>query len=355
MRLSFSQRPRSTSYHCKFLRGETTFAVTAESRQLLGRITEHSAMGYQTRIESTELTSFLTTRSRNSELWFVNNAELEQAILGYAAKFAKRYEVQLYALAIEGNHNQGPALFPKGNRADFMRDWNSSIARAVTRYTPEYKGGRFWARRYSSEFLPGAEDVEEYFFYTVLQPVKDGLVEKISDYPGYNCFHDAVWGIERKYKVVRWAEYNSANRFGANVAVKDFTDIVSLRYERLPGYAHLSQKDYAKLMERKLEERRTKIVSDRLKKGLGFAGRTALVKVRRGADPKTTKTSDSSSHRPRVLSICPKRRAQCKAWYFRVQFAYKDASERYRAGELDVAFPAGTYRPPSKYKPQKRE
>jgi hypothetical protein len=79
-------------------------------------------MGYHPRIESTKLPSFVTTRSRNSELWFINNKPLEDAILGYAAKYKERYGAKLYALAIEGNHIQGPILFPKANRSDFMRD-----------------------------------------------------------------------------------------------------------------------------------------------------------------------------------------------------------------------------------------
>ena len=308
-------------------------------------------MSYHPRIETPDLASFLTTRSRNSELWFVNNPVLENSILGYAAKFAQRYEVKIYALAIEGNHIQGPALFPKANRSKFMRDLNSCIARAVGRDTPEYPGGRFWARRYSSEFLPGKEDIEEYFFYTVLQQVKDGLVERISEYPGYNCFSDAVNGVTRKFKIFRLAEYNAALRNNQKVHPKDFYDIVYLKYERLPGYENLSQEEYSKLMHEKLEKRRVAIVNERRENGLGFMGRSNLLKRRRGSLPKNTKLSDINSHRPRVLSICPKRRAQCKAWYFNIYFDYKVASEKFRSGKLDVVFPMGTFRPYSKLDP----
>ena len=100
----------------------------------------------------------------------MNNPELEEAILGYAARYSTRYEVKMYALAIEGNHIQKAASFPKANRAHFMRDFNSSVARAVPRYQPKYPGGRFWARRYSSEHLVAGQDLEEIFFYIVLQP-----------------------------------------------------------------------------------------------------------------------------------------------------------------------------------------
>ena len=303
------------------------------------------SMGYHPRIESSEYASFLTTRSRNSELWFVNNPGLEEAILGYAAKYAERYEVKVYALAIEGNHIQKPAHFPKENRAEFMRDFNSSVARAIPPYVPEYRGGTFWGRRYSQEFLPGDADIEKQFFYTVLQPVQDGLVERISDYPGYNCFHDAVYGIPRKFKVMNWGAYNAARRFNPELSKQQFIEEVTLRYERLPGYEELSQKEYSRLMHEKLEAHRLDIVNQRKAQGLGFVGRDELLKVQPGATPKTTKVSTLTSHRPRAISVCPLRRAECEKWYFDHYFTYREASPRYRRGETEVAFPRGMYPP----------
>lgn len=301
-------------------------------------------MGYHPRIEDPDTANFLTTRSLHSRLWLVNNSELETAILGFAAKYLNRYQAKLYALAIEGNHIQSPALFPKGNRSDFMRDFNSSVARAVPRYT-EHPGGRFFARRYSSEFIPADPDIEEYFFYTVLQAVKDGLVENISDYPGYNCFNDAVWGRKRKFKVVRWTEYNAAKRWRPEVPIIDFIDTVTLQYQRLPGYEHLDQKEYAHLMMGKLEERRVQIVNERRAKGLGFVGKDKLLQTVPGTLPRSTKTSTATDHRPRVLSVCSIRRNECRAWYFDIYFKFKDCSRRYRAGDLSVIFPKGTYPP----------
>jgi hypothetical protein len=58
--------------------------------------------------------------------------------MGHVARVSTRYGVKIYALALEGNHVQAPALFPQGNRACFMRDLNSAIARSVARLVPEY-------------------------------------------------------------------------------------------------------------------------------------------------------------------------------------------------------------------------
>jgi REP element-mobilizing transposase RayT len=258
-------------------------------------------MGYHPRIESRELTNFCTTRSRNSELWFINNDQLEESILGYTAKYCERYEVTLYALSVEGNHLHSLAKFPKANRAHFLRDLNSSVARAVTRHAPTYSGGRFWARRYSNEFVPGKDDIEKQFFYTVLQPVQDGLVDKISDYPGYNCFSDAVNGVSRKYTVVNWGAYNNAKRWNRMVNIVDFTETVTLKYQRLPGYEDMPRAEYRKMMLAKLEKYRHEVL---LKRGKPALGAEELEKKIPGAKPRYTKTSTRKSHRPRILCVC---------------------------------------------------
>jgi REP element-mobilizing transposase RayT len=309
-------------------------------------------MSYHPRIETEEFANFISTRCRNSELWFVNNPQLEQVVLGYLAKYLARYGVKLYGFAIEGNHLHLVANFPSPNRADFMRDLVSSVARAVARHTPEYPGGTLFGRRYSNEFIRGRGTIDKQFIYTALQPVQDGLVEKVSDYPGYNFFHDAVHGVKRRYKVVNWKDYNAALRYNPEAKVSDYTEYVYLEYARLPGYEEMGQQEYAQLMLGKLEEKRLEVIKKRREAGLGFAGRAALLRTKRGARPKSTKTSTINSHRARVLAECDEERALGREWYFDIYFRYKEASRRYRAGELDVEFPPGTYRPYCSLKPK---
>jgi hypothetical protein len=301
-------------------------------------------MSYHPRIECKDVASFQTTRSRQSKLWLINNPRLEEAILGYAARYATRYDVLIYALAIEGNHIQKVAIFPGANRAHYMRDFNSAVARAVPRYQATYPGGPFWHRRFSAEYLVASADIEDRFFYTVLQPVNDGLVDDIKDYPGYNCFEDAIAGREVSYRVIKWKEYNDARRWNPSVPIEKFTDLCALKYERLPGYENLSPEEYESLMRKKLKERTLEVL--RARKGKPAVGAARLKMIVPGARPIRTKTSGPHDHRPRVLSKDPERLSVGKAWYFAIYFQYKRCSARYRAGEPDVIFPAGTYKPP---------
>ena len=303
-------------------------------------------MGRKIRVESADYPFLLTTRTRNSELWLVNNPALELQILGKLAKYQETHAVSLYAFCLQGDHYHGAATFSQLNRAGFMRDLNASIARAVQRYVPTYPGGSLWAREYSDEPLPNTEDLEEYFFYCALQPVRAGLCERISEYPGYNSFFDAISGRERKFKVVDWAAYNARKRYDKKSTVKEFTRTHTLSYKRLPGYEHLSQEEYKGLMLKKLEQRRLALVAARRKAGKGFAGRKALLKTAPGSRPKHTKTSTRTSFRPLVLTKCLETKRRFLEWYFAVVRAYKEASRRFRNGELDTPFPPGTFRPP---------
>ena len=114
-------------------------------------------MGYHPRIETTKIATHISSRTRNSVLWFVNNEKLEKNILGIVAKAITKREVKLYALAIQGNHIHQSALFPKANRADYTRDVNSSVAKAAARQCT--KNLSFTAKRYSTKGLTKANSI----------------------------------------------------------------------------------------------------------------------------------------------------------------------------------------------------
>ena len=298
------------------------------------------------RIESPDEVNLVTSRTENSLLWFINNKPLTEDILGALAKYQSKRNVKLFAFNLQGNHPHIMAQYPDCNRAAFMRDFNARIAWLSKFHIKELGRGKFWERRYSSQVLPRNQDIEEYFFYCALQPVLSGLVEKIEDYSGYNSFHDAVSGIDRTFQVVNWAAYNNAKRFNPEVEIQQYTKEYTLHYERLPGYEHLSQSEYKKLMYRKLEGRRKAIVKKRLKGGKAFLGKQALLRTRRGSAPKETKRSTRYSHRPLVLTSCKKTRHFFLNQYFSILALYKRASKRFLKGILKVVFPYGTYAPP---------
>jgi REP element-mobilizing transposase RayT len=296
--------------------------------------------------ESEEFCFFATTRTMNSLLWFINNPKLTERILAHLAKCQEVYGVIIYAFVVMGNHYHLIARFPRRNKANFFRDFNSIISKLTYRYVEKFEGGKLWARRVRTQVVPNPEDIKERFFYASLNPVAAGIVKNLSEYDSYVSFSDAVFDRRRKFSIVNWTDYNNRKRFNRSLKPKDCAREYTLTYSRLPGYEELTKSDYINVMSAELEKRRSEIVDARTKDGKGFASCEALKSLTPGVRPKSTKTSTRESKRPLVLTLCLETKKRFLDWYFSMLAAYKDASRRFRDGILDAPFPPGTFRPP---------
>ncbi len=152
------------------------------------------------RVEDSEIIWHCTSRCIRSELWFVNNPELEERIRAFLAKYVEKYKAELFAYYLLGNHYHLEIRFPLSNKSAFFKDFNARIAEAVRRLVPGFEGGPLFERRYTPQILADEETVENKFFYTWLQPVTTELCARVSEYPAKCHFSDAVRGIERDYK-----------------------------------------------------------------------------------------------------------------------------------------------------------
>jgi len=303
-------------------------------------------MPHPLKVENANHTHFITVRTMNSKLWFVNNPALQYLITAFLAKYQEVYDITIYAFIIMGNHYHLMARFPDCNKAAFLRDFNSIIARLTNDYVAEFEGGKLWARRAADQVLPLAGDVEHWFFYLALNPVSSGIVERTTDFNGYNSFSKAISKAKEKYNLVDWSDYNNRRRYNQKLAPKHCSKTYVLKYSRLPGYEDLSQSEYRKKMLKKLEERRVAIVQTLKASGRSFPTIPAIRSIKPGARPFITKKSQRYSKRPLVLTLCRQAREDYLAWYFNIVVQFKKASRRYLAREHDVMFPTGTYKPP---------
>jgi REP element-mobilizing transposase RayT len=297
-------------------------------------------------IEDPEHAYFITTRTQGSRLWFVNNRRLEWYILAYLAKYQEYYEVIIYGFVMMGNHYHLAAHFPRGNKTDFLRSFNSIIARLTKSLTAEYDGSKVWARRARCQLLPNPEDIKNWVLYAEANPVSSGLVRTVSDYPSYNSHYDAAVGRVRPFKLVNRSDYTNRSRYNSKLTIEDCTKTYHLKYTRLPGHEGLTSSQYRSLMQSELARRTHTIIQERAQAGkVSYLSRKELLKVVPGSRPLSTKTSTRDSKRPLVLSLCPVTRAFFVDRYFRILEAFREASLKYRAGNLLTHFPPGTYRP----------
>lgn len=280
-----------------------------------------------------------------SRLWFVNNRSLEEKILAFLARYQELYQVILYAFVLMGNHYHLIAEFPQGNKAAFMRSFNAIIAKLVASDVKQFGRGKLWGRRYADQVLPRPEDIEHWFLYAALNPVTSGLCSRSADYDGYNSFTAAICGVSKTFKVFERWKYNEAKRYNTEVDPLDFVQEHTLRFSRLPGYETLSSNEYREKLTERIELRRTEVLLAQETKPRRPRNHIPSRAVMVGSVPARSKTGNRYSHRPLVLTLCPKTRKAFLDSYFALVARYRVASRAFRAGAWDTPFPPGTYRP----------
>ncbi len=298
-------------------------------------------------IEHSEWTYLITTRTSGSRLWLIKNKDLEQRILGCLARYQEIYQVQIFGFILMGNHYHLLARFPQMNRALFMRDFNSSVARIIGRAVKSHGRRSVWARRYSYQILTRPEDIRHWLFYVALNPVSSGIVEKLSEYPSYNSFNDAIEGRERTYRWINWSKYLQQRRLKKPCREEDFSKEYVLRFSRLPGEEEKPADCYQQELRRESRERVSRLVEERHKAGRGFLGIRKFLAQEIGCFPRSTKQSTRSSFRPLVLSLCRRTKRAVLRVYFSTLAQFTKASLVFRETlSPSIPFPGGTYPPP---------
>ncbi len=296
--------------------------------------------------EDPETTFFITSKTIGSKLWFVNNPTLHSRIAAYLAKYQQKYGVILHAFIIMGNHIHLVARFPNSNKKIFMQALNSTIVSLVKKYVPNYYKGKLWARPPRYQPLPENADIMHWTLYTGLNPVRSGLTPKYTQYKTFNSLSPAIAGKKLKYEVVDWTAYHNARRANERTPIENYTSEYELVFSRPPGFEHLSQHEYSKIMDERVEKRRCEMIEELRSEGRGFAGPEVLQNIEPGDSPQSTKSSERYSKRPLVLTLNPEARKIYTDRYLRLLEAYREASARFRNGDLNAVFPPGTYRPP---------
>lgn len=281
----------------------------------------------------------------NSRLWFIKNPHLHDRILAFLARYAEWFGVILYGFIIMGNHYHLVAKFPRCNKAAFCKAFDSIIAKLTGSLVGNFEGGKVWGRPVRCQPLGTDADVKHWVFYVALNPVKSGLHKNLSKYPGYNSFKDAIHGRERKFKIFNREDYNNRKRHNRSLTKEQCMTVHTLKFARLPGFEKMPQERYERELLQELRQRREILIAERSIEGKGFASQSFLEALKPGDKPKTTKTSKRDSKRPLILTMCAATRKRFLEWYFDMREQYRRASARFRAGELDVVFPPGTYRP----------
>lgn len=254
--------------------------------------------------------------------------------------------VQLFADAWLSNHAH---LLLRGSAAElpfFVGFVEREISRRWGRRI-DWPGPMFL--RYLSTALPSHEDELHAFAYVLSQSVKEGLVSDPRKWPGPHCARDLCRGFIRRGTWFDGTSYSKAVHGGREATPRwqDHERSIEMRFEKLPALRDLSDEEYRLRVAEIVGEVIESAQVARARSGGKVAGRRRVLR--------TPRLHRSPAPRPpwwsrgrRLICWSGRRTSEARSYttyYWEFQNAFREASERFRAGELGVAFPAGAFRP----------
>ncbi|MDX1998399.1 MAG: transposase [Thermoanaerobaculia bacterium] len=273
--------------------------------------------------------------------------EVRDAILGVLGRAQAKYGMVLHAPVFMSNHYHLLATIrDQKQMAEFMGYLNSNLAREIGRIV----GWRdkFWSGRYSAIPVAPEEAAQvERLQYLLSHGAKEGLVLRAEDWPGV---HPAKALLGEATLAGTWIDRTRAyearrHRRGADLA--PFSKRETVQLTPLPCWAHLSleeQKARVRSLLAGIQEQAEAALRDR---GTQPAGPEAIVRQNPLTRPATVKRSPA----PLVHAATREVREWFRRAYREFTTAYRDASRRFRSGELGVPFPPGSFPPSAPWVP----
>ena len=163
-------------------------------------------------------------------------------------------------------------------------------------------------------------------------PVEAGLVRHGHSWPG----------VRRAWPCKPLAITRPARFFRGEEAGGKWPEVAVLELTRPPGNDDLSDEELASVIHAAIEEREARFRAEHDAKGMPFLGRRKVLEQRRHGRPRTRE--------PR-FGISPK--VACRNKWLRIErlqanklwlATYCGALIRWRVGDREVVFPAGTYK-----------
>jgi|SRR5215203_1986480 len=136
----------------------------------------------------------VTCRTIQSRFLLRPSPALNQIVVGVLGRAQRMYQVPCHDLVVMSNHWHGLFSVKDANQlALFMGFVDSNLAREVGRLVdwPD----KVWARRYHSIVVSNEEMAQaERFRYLLSHGVKEGLVGRVTEWPGVHAIRELLEG-----------------------------------------------------------------------------------------------------------------------------------------------------------------
>jgi hypothetical protein len=178
----------------------------------------------------------------------------------------------------------------------------------------------------------------ERFRYVLVHGIKEGLVEKVKDWPGVHCAQALLTG-----ETVQGYWYDETQAYAARRRGEEFDRMrfETLTLSPLPCWKHLSEEKRRKLVANLIAEIEAEAAVRRQRTGNQVLGASAV----RGQHPFDRPAKSKKSPAPLFHAASKAVHRELYEMYGWFVAAFRKASEKLRAGNRMVSFPAGSFPP----------
>jgi REP element-mobilizing transposase RayT len=281
---------------------------------------------------------FVTARCFQARLLLRPSAETNAVVGGTLARAVALHGVELFGYVVASNHLHLLLRAPNGNLPNFMQYLLSNTAKKVGRLVA-WRGG-LWERRYSAEPVLDDDALVGRLRYILSHGVKEGLVRQCAHWPGLSCLVQLLGDRIRRFQWFDWTQRwkCTPDKLETRALLDErWARDVELELKPLPCWAHLSE-----LVRR---ERASELVAsierDGRLSGTGVLGSKGVLSQRPQRRPANVKRSP----RPLCHSSTREAWAAYRELYASFVAVFREASKRWRSGQLGAFFPQFAIRP----------
>jgi hypothetical protein len=293
-------------------------------------------------------TGYSQTQSTVDRQFFFRPDPAVRNIIGAsAARAQKKHPVKIYWLEYNINHeHNGLAAISDSpehlnNLVKFKQTFHRLVAEGLNNYLGR-EGAVFATPPRSTECIDDLS-LEQQFFYALTNPVKDGLVDRVSQWGGFSSYKALAKGEVESFVFYNRTAWNKAGGKKSKKPLQAFAEVASIEYSPLPAWEEMGDDKRRALIRREVRKMEQEFREARELEGRTVMGPARLAKT----DPRDRPSSPRKRTRKPLCHASSPVRARAYREEFRDFLkARKAASILYLGGMFDVEFPAGSFRPP---------
>ena len=295
---------------------------------------------------------YLVTRNTIQGEFLLLPTDAVNHILAYSLGLAQvANRVELHSFCFQANHIHKTLADPFLEMSDFMRDFARNSALALNRH--HGRQGALWEPgSFHATILGTSEKILDRTSYVVTNPVKDGLVSAVSEWPGLVSTNFTTASVRkiRWVKGVRWSEgrrskYVRIERPDPEAPRAYFTKSRPEEVEielTAPRAFWGDPRAFWRECERRARETERAVQELFRREGRRFMGAERILSQSPRKRP--SRGLPGSTSRRLFVTACTKElRKRIEARIASFDERYREAWERFCGGERGVKFPNGTF------------